>query len=100
MPSGIATYLGVCLLAVLLLLNVAVSVGLIFLDTLTRPQKAAWLLLLWLMPVVGLALALHLFLEARAIKTNLREPGPDVGIGGGDIDFGSDFGGHGDGGGH
>lgn len=85
------------LAVVVLLLNLVVSVGLGRLETLTGSQKTAWLLLVWLIPIVGAALTIQILLEARAIKATVREPGPDFGMGYGDTHHDSDFGGHGHG---
>ena len=52
-------------LAAILLLSVAASIRVARWDLVTSAQKAAWLLLVWVVPILGASLALYATSEAR-----------------------------------
>jgi hypothetical protein len=99
------TAVGLGGLLLILALDIAASIRVGRWDTTTSMQKAAWLLFIWVMPLLGALLALQITSERSGGPPTGQSSG--VGIDGGvGLDVGShgggfDGGGHGgDGGGH
>jgi hypothetical protein len=85
---------------VAVLLDVVASIVVFCSDVLSERQRVAWLILVWLVPILGAGLALQLWTEARTFhsKPNRSEPGNEIIVGGdGDSSLGAaDHGGGGD----
>ena len=98
-----AIWLGAVLM--ILLLNAGASFRVVGYDLFTTRQKVAWLLCVWLLPLLGFLLALQITSESRrtlptgrSSSTNLGDPGWSVlGAGAG---VGDGSGGHCSGSGH
>jgi Phospholipase_D-nuclease N-terminal len=80
------------------LLDIFVSVRIARSEVTSRPQKAAWLLFVWLVPVVGAMLAVQVSREANLpgpVPDSFEDgPGPSLGMsGGGNIGTGGNAGG-------
>jgi hypothetical protein len=87
---------------IVVLLDVIASARIAPSDVMSRPQKAAWLLLVWLVPLVGAMWAVQVSREANILPPvpgSLEEgPGPSLGLpGSGVISTGGGVGGCGPG---